>query len=96
MITNKTNRINCFISWPAVTNTFLPANSLLLKKKSFNALTIVSGSAILPSPIKPLANSPFQPVLFYYQMTELFAGYFLLKDDATYLHPLQVPQQPGR
>jgi hypothetical protein len=43
---------------PAVTNTFLPVSGWLKKKLSLMNCMISSGSAILPSPYNPLANSP--------------------------------------
>ncbi len=43
---------------PAVMSTRLPFSFWLCKKKALISLKIVSGSAMRPSPIKPLASSP--------------------------------------
>ena len=53
----RTGSIASYVG-PAVTKTFLPFKGSLARISFSIKETISSGSAILPSPIKPLASSP--------------------------------------
>ena len=54
------NLTGSIASWvgPAVTNALIPVSSDFFEKNSFKKSMISSGSAILPFPVSPLANSP--------------------------------------